>query len=348
MKQITLIDMGWKPFFQQQLSLDEYENNVVARVISVHRDRLEVMTEQGEQSCPLNAHWHELEVEERATVGDWILLSDSQFVRLLDRQSLVQRISAGTEPKPQLIAANIDTLFIVSSCNKDFNVGRLERYLSLAISSDIQPVIVLTKVDLTADAKSYLEKAQNIRPEIPVICLNSLVKDNLNQLNPWLTRGATVAFVGSSGVGKSTLINTLLGEQSFSTQGIREDDAKGRHTTTSRNLVRLLSGSLVIDTPGMREIRLGEDQDGVEQVFDDIEQLVSRCRFSDCHHEGDLGCAITEAIAKGELDPKRFARYQKLLRETEYARMSQADHRKKNKAFGKMVKQVLDEKERYR
>lgn len=350
MIKLSLPEMGWKPFFQQQLTMEDYEHNHVARVVAVHRDRINVISEESNKTISYNSYWLSLDSDEKPTVGDWILLKNSteSLDRLLERQSLIQRISPGTEPKPQLIAANIDTLFVVSSCNHDLNDGRLERYLALAISSGVQPVVVLTKADLTEHPETFLEQAQQIRKEVPVICVNAMQAENLTELSPWLTKGATVAFVGSSGVGKSTITNTLMTEQVQLTHGIREDDAKGRHTTTSRNMLLLPSGTWIIDTPGMRELRLGDDQLGVEAVFSDIEQLAAQCRFSDCHHQGDQGCAISKAIETDQLDPKRLERYLKLIRETQHAKMTQLEHRQKNKAFGKMIKRVMTEKNRKR
>ncbi|TCS41015.1 ribosome small subunit-dependent GTPase A [Reinekea marinisedimentorum] len=335
----TLAELGWRPVWLQQLSFEELEQCFPARVSAVYRDRIHVLSEQGELDIPVTGILDADEPEQRATVGDWLLLAMETHrpVKLLARQNLLQRIAAGTEPKAQLIAANIDTLFLVSSCNQDFNLSRLERYLSLAMSAHIPAVIVLTKADLAEDAEGYREQAQSIHSNVPVVVLNALDAKAADQLGSWLGKGQTIAFVGSSGVGKSTLTNALLGTAAQHTQDIREDDAKGRHTTTGRQMFALPGGGWVLDTPGMRELRLGEDAEGIAELFDDIEQLMGQCRFSNCHHQGDKGCAIEAAIASGELDLRRWQNYSKLSAEAALASKSREERKKAKQQWGKEV-----------
>lgn len=344
---ISLAELGWRPLFQQALTLEQMESGVVARILGVDRDRLMLRSEQSQWHEPLEKRWHDVAIDERPTVGDWVWLQPDVpgTLMLLPRQTLLQRVASGTEPKPQLLAANIDTLLIVSSCNADFNPARLERYLALAMEAGAMPVFVLTKADLSSEPDHYREAAQTLHAATPVVVLNALDHSAVVQLKPWLAPGQTVAILGSSGVGKTTLTNTLLGDGRFSTAGIREQDAKGRHTTTARQMVHLPDGGWIVDTPGMRELRLGDASHGVDRVFDDIVELASQCRFTDCHHQGDKGCALEAAVEQGTLDPERLKRFLKLKRETANAQQTVWERRQRNKAFGKMARTVLKAKE---
>jgi ribosome biogenesis GTPase len=252
-----------------------------------------------------------------ATVGDWLLYDRERprSSRVLERNSLIKRRAPGTGREVQLIAANIDTVFVVTSCNADFNVARLERYVALAFEAGIEPVIVLTKADLTEDTAPYVEGARKVSDRVPVVALDARGEEPAEALADWCKPGRTVAFLGSSGVGKSTLANALLGTQAIATQGIREDDARGRHTTTRRELHATPGGCLVLDTPGMRELQLTDAATGIADVFEDIEALTSRCRFTDCRHETEPSCAVQAAIEDGSLDPDRFNRWRKLQAE---------------------------------
>lgn len=342
---LTLADLGWRPVFQQQLTLDELANGRPARVTAVHRDRLEWLDESGAQSWPISGALRYAEADERPTLGDWLWLdaASGEPQRVLQRQTLLRRIASGTEPKPQLIAANLDTLLIVASCNADFNLSRLERYLALALEAGVDPVIVLTKADLSADVDALRDQAQSLRSDLPVVCLDARQPWAVDALSPWLLRGQSLALVGSSGVGKTTLTNSLIGEARFATAAIREDDAKGRHTTTQRQMERIAAGAWIMDTPGMRELRLGEASDGVRALFDDIEALAQRCRFADCQHQGDAGCAIEAAVVAGELDERRLRSYQKLQRETAQASETNWQKRQRHKAFSKLARRVQSE-----
>ncbi|HET9449066.1 MAG TPA: ribosome small subunit-dependent GTPase A, partial [Steroidobacteraceae bacterium] len=275
--------------------------------------------------------------------GDWLLIEQDapRALRILERRSLISRMAAGIEPQMQAIAANLDTLIVVTSCNDDFNLARLERYLTLAQHGQVEPVIVLTKADLCADVETFVAKTRSIARDIAVLSMNATAPAETDALAPWLGRGQTVAFVGSSGVGKSTLVNTLLASEVQATSGIREHDAKGRHTTTSRQMFALAAGAWVIDTPGMRELKLGAMEDAVSAVFDDIEALARDCRFRDCGHRHDAGCALQAAVADGRLDGRRLASYMKLLREAARASQSVRERRAIEKRWGKMAKAIL-------
>ncbi|PWI32605.1 ribosome small subunit-dependent GTPase A [Vibrio albus] len=336
---ITLQQLGWQPFFQQQLTLEDYEQAVIARVIAHHRSGYELLTKQGRHTLPI------LSQMPLMTVGDWVLLDQqNRFSRLLDRHSLFSRKAAGTKIAEQYIAANVDTVFIVCSLNQDFNLNRIERYLTLAREAQVEPVVVLTKADLCTDAESKRQQVQKLDPMLMTECVNSLEPESVQPLMQWCGKGKTVTFLGSSGVGKSTLINTLMGHNEQKTAGIRADDDKGRHTTTSRSLHFLPRGGILLDTPGMRELQLADCQHGLRETFSDIEALATRCRFSDCHHQTEPGCAVQRAVESGNLDPRRLKNYLKLLREQERNSASLAELRAKERQFSKLCRSVKKER----
>lgn len=343
-----LLELGLSPFFTQQLSFDEIENARLVRVFQVQRSLLIVGDGSTIWSVTPGGNWSQLPAEERATVGDWLVLDSrgEKILRLLDRKSVFKRVAAGKKVDVQLMAANIDILFVVSSCNEDFNESRLERYLTLAREAGVDPVIILTKADLTQDAQGYLERAQTVSGGSPVELVNALVPSSLEGVKQWISKGTTVALAGSSGVGKSTLVNSLAGQTLASTGDIREQDAKGRHTTTYRELHVLPAGGLLIDLPGIREVKLGEAGTGVSEVFDDIDVLARQCRFVDCHHHDEPGCAVQQAIQAGTLDERRLRNYEKLAREEARHSATLAEQRQQDKAFGKMVKQHTGAKRR--
>lgn len=340
-----LAEFGWNAFFSASLDDGETSNVVAARVMAVHRDRLHVI---GPGIDRLIRPFAEDAADETtaATVGDWLLLDRETWRprRLLPRRSVFKRRAAGTGRQLQLIAANVDTLFIVSSCNHDFNIARLERYLALARDADVMPVIVLTKVDLAGTPEDFVRAASKLQPGLLVEVVDARDPDSTAGLRSWCGPGQTLAVAGSSGVGKSTLVNTLTGNAGIATQGIREDDAKGRHTTTGRALHRLPDGGWLLDTPGMRELQLADVSSGLNDVFGDIVALAGNCRFSDCGHETEPGCAVQAAITAQAIDGGRVARWRKLLVEEARNSATLAERRARDRASGKLARRIMSEK----
>lgn len=336
-----LLELGWGHFFQQQLSLEELESTTPVRVFALNRHLVDGVGEGGRQKFSLPHAWLRYSVEELPTVGDWLLLDgDGQPLRLLERTSLFKRIASGHDARVQLMAANVDTLFIVTSCNAEFNLSRLERYLAMALDAGVEPVVVLTKADLIEDVEAFRAQARVLRPDLEVETVNAKDASVIETLRPWCRVGKTVALVGSSGVGKSTLVNTLYTSVVQETGTTRESDAKGRHTTTSRSLHLLPSGGLLLDSPGMRELQLSDCEAGVATLFEEIEAAARNCRFNDCRHQGETGCAVQSAADRDELDPRRLANYLKLKAEQERADETLVEKRRKEKSLSKMYKRV--------
>lgn len=346
----ALVRMGWRPFFARQLALDSSDGLVPARVAAVHRALIDVITATGALPATLASVISQPTPSACVAVGDWVLLDSrtGRAVGVLERQSMLSRLAAGDRQQRQLIAANVDALFIVTSCNEDFNPSRLERYLALAQEAHVEPVVVLTKADLAGSIDGYLDELRAIAPRVNACAVNAMSAESTSALVPWLAAGQTVAFVGSSGVGKSTLVNTLTAEVMQDTGGIREHDSKGRHTTTSRHMFQLPGGAWVIDTPGMRELRLDVGTEAVSTVFSDIEALAMQCRFRDCAHQADAGCAVLAAIARNDLDERRLASYRKLLREAAHATRTTRERRESARQFGRMARSAMEQKRKDR
>ena len=340
-----LRSIGWKPFFEQQVSID-FVDFRIARVSAHHGSQLLLLGKDGEFSVPIQLA--DLKGESDIAVGDWLVLdANNRVVERLDRQTMLHRKAAGTEVKPQTIAANVDTVFIVTSCNEDFNLSRIERYLALILQSGANPVVVLTKADLVPDAAELRRQTERLHPGLLVETIDARDPEQTKALIDWCDRGRTVALLGSSGVGKSTLANAL-GAPDLATGGIREHDGKGRHTTTARSLHLLPSGGVLIDNPGIRELQLPACEDGVAELFDDVYWIARNCRFRDCRHEGDAGCAIHEAIEAGQLDERRFTSFKKLEAEQAHNSRSLAERHQRDRAFGKMYKSTIAAKKKSR
>lgn len=310
----TLTALGWSDWLADQLAPDE-AGLLPVRVATVHRSRMSALSPDG----PIRLHLPPESSTADHAVGDWVLVEPGSHlvVRRLDRRTLLQRRTEGGRV-PQLMAANVDTLLIVTSCNADLNLARLERYLALANEAGTTPVIVLTKADTVPDPAHYVDQVTGLQRGLAVVSLNARAPEAALTLAPWTAPGQTVALVGSSGVGKSSLLNTLAAkapDEAQATGSIREDDAKGRHTTTARSLHRMPSGGWVIDTPGIRTLHVSDISVGLDLLFAEIAELAPGCRFRDCTHAHEPGCAVRAAVASGALDPERLERWRKLRAE---------------------------------
>jgi ribosome biogenesis GTPase len=312
----TLEELGWRPQFSEQVSRDEARTCHPVRVMAVHRGKIAVAGAGWEGFIPPYIQGA-LPSDDHPTVGDWLLIEADtlQPRRVLQRMNLFKRLAPGNGRKEQMIAANIDTLFLVASCNQDFSVARIERYLVLARDVGVNPVIVLTKTDLTETPETFAAAARAIEPGLIVETINGRDPASAARLASWCGMGETVALLGSSGVGKSTLVNSLRGSDSIATQPVRASDGTGRHTTTVRQMHRLDRGGWLLDTPGMRELQLSDTATGLAEVFDDFVSVAQDCRFSDCAHGVEPGCAVREAIKQGTLTSIRFERWSKLVAE---------------------------------
>lgn len=311
-----LESLGWSRFFDDQLEADEARFSR-SRIDAIHRSRLTALTEAGQVEVVLPARANTADY----AVGDWILVDPVSHMlhRRLSRKTLLQRRGEGQRPT-QLVAANINTLFIVASCNADFNLARLERYLALANDAGTDAVIVLTKIDTVADAADFARQAATLQRKLPVVALNARSADAAPALSAWCGMGATVALVGSSGVGKSTLVNTLVGASWMPRQqtgSVRESDSKGRHVTTSRSLHQMSGGGWVMDMPGIRGLHLSDVAQGIDTIFAEIGELAPNCKFRNCTHSHEPGCAVLKAVAAGMIDSERLVRWKKLRTESQ-------------------------------
>ena len=293
---------------------------IPARVTAVHKERYEIVCRHGITHARLKTKEYYVDTQDFPTTGDFVMVNyiengDSQILATLPRKTYFSRKEPGPIPREQAVAANFDYVFIMQSLNLDFNPKRLERYLTLAWQSGATPVILLTKADLVEDYWDYLTQVERVAAGVNTHVVSAHTGYGLPRLNAYLQPGKTVVFLGSSGVGKSSLVNALAGEEVMTVNSIREDDSKGRHTTTHRQLIRLKSGVMIMDTPGMRELGMWDVSEGLADAFADVECFIGRCRFTDCSHESEPGCAIKAAIAAGELDISRWESYRKLQEE---------------------------------
>jgi ribosome biogenesis GTPase len=323
--------------------MDKMEKTYVpGRVVGDFGSKYRVMTEKGETWGELAGKLrHSLGATgEFPAIGDWVALviqdggAHAVIHGVLPRYSVISRKVAGNTQDEQIVASNVNTLFLVSALNDDFNIRRMERYLIMAWNSGANPVILLTKADLCADAEDRIADMERAAPGVPVFAVSALLDSGRERLLPYIGPGQTVALTGSSGCGKSTMVNWLSGKTLQLTQDVREGDSRGRHTTTHRELFVLPDGGIIVDTPGMRELQLWEDEGGLDLAFGDISVWAASCRFSNCSHEREEGCAVLEAVQSGELEEKRLQNYRKTQRELLYQNTKEAKAKRKTASSG--------------
>ena len=292
----------------------------LGRISEVNKNSFKILFNGEEIPAKLKGHFYEEDAENFPVVGDYVHFlyndkGDSMINSVCERKSLLERPDQAKTAVMQYMVANVDYLFIVTSLNEDYNYNRIARYASIAIQGGATPVVILTKSDLCSNVGRYVREVEGISDKVRVHAISAIYGIGLDELKEYMTSGTTICLMGSSGAGKSTLINAITGEEIMKTSGIREDDDKGRHTTTYRKLIELEGGVTIIDTPGMREVGMANVQDGIDETFSDIVELESRCKFSNCRHDTEPGCAIKAAIESGELSPERYELYVNLGKE---------------------------------
>lgn len=323
---MNLTHLGWTPFFESYFEPFQSNSYVPARVARSNRSQYLIFCEQGEFSAELSGKFqHQTKVKsDFPVVGDWVVAflrvsgGKATIHGILPRRSSFSRKVAGSVTEEQVVVANVDTVFIVMGLDRDFNLRRLERYLTLAWDNGTSPVIILNKADLCSALADYRQEVESIAFGVPVLPVSALRDQGIDELNRFLVPGHTVAFLGSSGVGKSSLINRILGEERQFVNSVRATDGRGRHTTSHRELIFTPGGGMIIDNPGMRELQLWTDEESLANIFEDIEQLAAQCRFRNCQHENEPGCAVVAAISTGSLHLNRLANYRKMKKEIQY------------------------------
>lgn len=333
--------------FKDNINTDK----TIARIIATYKDRYEIVCNEGQGFAQIKRGcYYDNPDSIYPTTGDFVAIQwnptgDSMIYETLKRESSFSRTASTSDRNhklhnqhEQLVAANFDYVFIIQSLNNNFNLHRIERYLSLAWESGGIPVIVLTKSDLVPNIQEYIEQVENIAFGVEIYAVSCVTKQGLENLEKYFSKGNTIVFLGSSGVGKSTLVNTLYGKEVMKTSEIREEDSRGRHTTTSRNLIMLPNGAMIIDTPGMRELGMWDAESGISKTFQDIEKYLGMCKYSNCTHTNEPGCKILEAIEKGEIQRERFDEYLKLQKESEYNTNSEEYLKNKREKFKEISK----------
>ncbi|WP_373019277.1 ribosome small subunit-dependent GTPase A [Thiomicrorhabdus sp.] len=352
----NLKSLGYNDWFESRADDEKIAAHDVARVVSVHKDSYTVTKGGQEIFAELSGNllYSADSAIDLPTTGDWVYADffddDTHAIiyGVFPRKTLLKRKTAGKLVDFQLIAANIDVAFIIQSLNENFNLRRLERYLVMVNESGIEPIILLSKSDLLPDEEinEIKEKILAISPKTTVMEFSNLNQESIDSIIGLLKSGSSYCLLGSSGVGKTTLLNSIIGGEQFETQSVSKIQSKGRHTTTSRQLVRLENGAMIIDTPGMRELGSLSVDEGLDETFSEILELAQSCKFANCSHTNEKGCAILAAIESGDLSEERYQNYLKMKRESDFNQMSYLDKRKKDKDFGKLVKTTMKNKRR--
>lgn len=344
---MILEELGYNDKLEKLRTENNLKEFEIGRVISEHKERYIVKTEKGEFVAEItgNLRFSSKSRSDFPAVGDWVAITilDSDFSiihSILPRFSVISRQEVGKFGEIQIIATNIDYALLVQAADRDFNINRLERYLTICNSSKVSPIIVLTKIDLIDEHRTLeiLEKIKARINNVPIIALSNESQDGYDQIKAIIEKGKTYCMLGSSGVGKSTLLNNLSGKSIMRTDTISQSTNKGKHVTSHRELIILENGGILIDNPGMREVGIADSTSGLEITFDMITRLSQNCKFKDCTHTNEIGCSVIEAVDKGEIDRASYENYLKLEREKAYFESSVAERRKKDKEFGKMVK----------
>jgi ribosome biogenesis GTPase len=344
---MKLKDLGFNEGLEKHRKTNDLSDFEIGRVIAEHKERYVVMTASGEFESEITGHlrYTAKSREDFPAVGDWVALTifepDMAIVhKILPRSSILKRQAVGQMGAVQVIATNIDTAFIVQAVDRDFNINRIERYLAICYSSKVNPVIILTKTDLLDEkgASTLKDQVQARVKDVPVIAISNITRDGYEAIRETIEKGKTYCLLGSSGVGKSTLLNNLSGTPAMKTGAISTSSGKGKHVTSHRELTILSNGGLLIDNPGMREVGIADASDGLETTFDAILGLSQSCKFKDCTHTTETGCSILEALKNGEIDRASYENYLKMEREKAHFEASVAERRKKEKQFGKIMK----------
>ncbi|NJK73805.1 MAG: ribosome small subunit-dependent GTPase A [Microcoleus sp. SU_5_6] len=323
---MNLDSLGWNDFFASSFAPYRLQGFAVGRIAIAYRNTYVLYSEAGELAAEITGKLRHRasEPQDFPAVGDWVVIraieseARSTIHAILPRKTKFSRKTIGAKTEEQIVAANVDTVFLVSGLDGDFNLRRIERYLILAWESGASPVIVLNKADLCDNIEGRITEVSAVAIGVPIIVLSAANNRGLDELKPYLRSGKTVALLGSSGVGKSTITNQLLPEATQTVQPVRQSDDRGKHTTTHRELIVLPTGGLIIDNPGMRELQIWAGDTGLQETFADIETLAQQCRFRNCQHDNEPGCAVQQALAEGKLDDSRFLSYQKLQKELNY------------------------------
>lgn len=344
---MKLVDLGYDDRIERLKIDNDLKNFELGRVVSEHKESYIVKTEKGEMKAEItgNLRFSAKSREDFPAVGDWVALTihDANFSlihKILPRSSIISRQAVGQFGEIQIIATNIDYAFLVQAADRDFNINRLERYLTICYASKVSPIIVLTKTDLIIEQETVelIDSIKQRIENIPVIAISNETQAGYEDLKKCIEKGKTYCMLGSSGVGKSTLLNNLSGRTIMRTDAISKSTNKGRHVTSHRELIVLDNGGMLVDNPGMREVGIVDAAHGLETTFDKIFGLSQRCRFKDCTHTNEVGCSVLEALEKGDLDQSSYESYLKMEKEKAYFESSVAERRKKDKDFGKMVK----------